>query len=129
MGKCGHKNKANFAPDSALSGALAIYWTQGRYFVILSSTINRRISGPHTVHALEKEMATLSSVLAWRIPGMEEPGGLLSMGLHRVGHDWRDLAAAVSVNIKRAIHVKYPVLSLVNNTCLKNTTSDYLCYV
>ena len=38
-------------------------------------------------HALEKEMATHSSVLAWRIPGTEEPGGLLSMGSHRVGHD------------------------------------------
>jgi len=45
-------------------------------------------------HALEKEMATHSSVLAWRIPGTGEPGGLLSMGLHRVGHDWSDLAAA-----------------------------------
>ena len=38
-------------------------------------------------HALEKEMATHSSVLAWRIPGMGEPSGLLSMGSHRVGHD------------------------------------------
>ena len=38
-------------------------------------------------HALEKEMATHSSVLAWRISGMAEPGGLLSVGLHRVGHD------------------------------------------
>ena len=38
-------------------------------------------------HALEKEMATHSSVLAWRIPGTTEPGGLLSMGSHRVGHD------------------------------------------
>ena len=38
-------------------------------------------------HALEKEMATYSSVIAWRIPGMGEPGGLPSMGLHRVGHD------------------------------------------
>ena len=38
-------------------------------------------------HALEKEMATPSSVLAWRIPGMGEPGGLLSMGSHRVRHD------------------------------------------
>ena len=46
------------------------------------------------LHALEKEMATHSSVLAWRIPGMREPGGLLSMGWHRVGHDWSDLAAA-----------------------------------
>ena len=47
-------------------------------------------------HALEKEMATHSSVLAWRIPGMGEPGGLPSMGSHRVGHDWRDLAAAAA---------------------------------
>ena len=38
-------------------------------------------------HALEKEMATHSSVLAWRVPGTAEPGGLLSLGLHRVGHD------------------------------------------
>ena len=45
-------------------------------------------------HALEKEMATHSSVLAWRIPGMGEPGGLPSMGSHRVGHDRSDLAAA-----------------------------------
>ena len=44
-------------------------------------------------HALEKEMATHSNVLAWRIPGTGEPGGLPSMGLHRVGHDWSDLAA------------------------------------
>ena len=39
------------------------------------------------IHALEKEMATYSSALAWRTPGMGEPGGLLSMGSHRVGHD------------------------------------------
>ena len=38
-------------------------------------------------HALEKEMAPRSSILTWRIPGTGEPGGLLSMGLHRVGHD------------------------------------------
>ena len=48
-------------------------------------------------HALEKEMATHSSVLAWRIPGTGEPGGLLSMGSHRVGHDWSDLAVVVSL--------------------------------
>ena len=47
-------------------------------------------------HAWEKEMATRSSVLAWRIPGMGEPGGLPSMELHRVGHDWSDLAAAAT---------------------------------
>ena len=43
-------------------------------------------------HALEKEMAPHCSTLAWRIPGMGEPGGLSSMGSHRVGHDWSDLA-------------------------------------
>ena len=48
-------------------------------------------------HALEKEMATHSSVLAWRIPGTGEPGGLLCMGSHRVRHDWSDLAVAVAV--------------------------------
>ena len=48
-------------------------------------------------HALEKEMASHSSVLAWRIPGTGEPGGLPSMGLHRVGHDQSDLAAAICV--------------------------------
>ena len=48
-------------------------------------------------YALEKEMATHSSILAWRIPGTGEPGGLPSMGSHRVGHDWSDLAAAAAV--------------------------------
>ena len=52
-------------------------------------------------HALKKEMATHSSVLAWRIPGMGEPGGLPSVGLHRVGHNWCDLAAAATA----AVHI------------------------
>ena len=47
-------------------------------------------------HALEKEMATHSSVLAWRISEMGEPDGLLFLGSHRVGHDWSDLAAAAA---------------------------------
>ena len=47
---------------------------------------------------LEKEMATHSNVLAWRIPGTGEPDGLLSMGSHRVGHDWSDLAAAAAAH-------------------------------
>ena len=47
-------------------------------------------------HTLEKEMATHSSVLAWRIPGTREPGRLPSMGSHRVGHDWSNLAAAAA---------------------------------
>ena len=57
-------------------------------------------------HALEKEMATHSSVLAWRIPGTGEPGGLPSMGPHRVRHDWSDLAAAAD-NICRAYYSEW----------------------
>ena len=55
---------------------------------------------------MEKEMATHSSVLAWRIPGTGEPGGLLSMGSHRVGYDWSNLAAvaeAVLIDKKEII--------------------------
>ena len=55
-------------------------------------------------HALEKEIATHSSVLAWRIPETEEPGGLPSMGSHRVGHDWSDLAAAACYSIPLRLH-------------------------
>ena len=56
---------------------------------------------PFTVHfhALEEELATHSSVLAWRIPGTEESSGLLSMGSHRVRHDWGDLAAAAAAAV------------------------------
>ena len=59
-------------------------------------------------HVLEKEMATHSSVLAWRIPGMGEPGGLLSMGSHRVRHDWSDFAIAAVSHIHQSdsiIHI------------------------
>ena len=60
----------------------------GRY----ESDTTERLHFTFHFHSLEKEMATHSSVLAWRIPGTGEPGGLLSMGSHRVGHDWNDLA-------------------------------------
>ena len=50
-------------------------------------------------HALEKEMATHCSVLAWRIPGTGEPGGLPYLGSHRVGHNWCDLAAAAAYRL------------------------------
>ena len=60
-------------------------------------------------HALEKEMATHSSVLAWRIPGTGEPGGVLSMGSHRVGHNWSDLAAAAMLDWQRSlVHICAP---------------------
>ena len=48
------------------------------------------------MHALEKEIATHSCILTWRIPGTGQPGELPSMGSHRVWHDWRDLAAAAA---------------------------------
>ena len=48
------------------------------------------------MYALEEEMATHSSILALKTPGTEEPGGLLSVGSHRVGHDWSNLAAAAA---------------------------------
>ena len=51
------------------------------------------------MHALEKEMATHSRIIAWRIPGTEDPGGLPSMGLHGVGHDCSDLAAAAAAAV------------------------------
>ena len=53
----------------------------------LESDMTERLHFHFHFHALEKEMATHSSVLAWRIPGTVEPGGLPSMGSHRVGHD------------------------------------------
>jgi len=59
-------------------------------------------------YALEKEMATHSSVLAWRIPGTGEPGGLPSMGSHRVGHDWSDLAAAAALPENRWLNFRRP---------------------
>ena len=69
-------------------------WWAAVHRVAKSWTQLRNFTFTFHFHALEKEMATHSSVLAQRIPGMGEPGGLLSMGSHRVGHDWSDLAAA-----------------------------------
>ena len=62
--------------------------TRGLYIYSLHARgEGERVLALESREALEKEMATHSSVLAWRIPGMAEPGGLPSMGLHRVGHD------------------------------------------
>ena len=60
-------------------------------------------------------MATHSSVLAWRIPGTGEPGGLPSMGSHRVGHDRSDLAVAVELKDK-----EYTAISKDNQSFLQN---------
>ena len=62
-------------------------WHAVIHGVTKSWTLLSNCSFTFHFHALEKEMAAHSSVLAWRIPGMAEPGGLLFMGSHRVGHD------------------------------------------
>ena len=72
-------------------------WWAAVHGVAKSRTRLSDFSFTFHVHALEKEMATHSSVLAWRIPGTGEPGGLPFMGSHRVGHDRSDLAAAAAV--------------------------------
>ena len=78
-------------------------WWAAVYGVAKSQARLSNVTFTFHFHALEKEMATNSSILAWRIPGTEEPGGLPSMGLHRVGHDWSDLAVAVVAGCYRAL--------------------------
>ena len=74
-------------------------------------------------HSLEKEMATHSSVLAWRIPGMAEPVGLPSMGSHRVGHDWSDLAAAAAASVsKDSLKVQLGSKKICSSLVEVNTT-------
>ena len=62
-------------------------WWAAVHGVARSQTVLNDFTFTFHFHASEKEMATHSSVLAWRIPGMGEPGGLLSVGSHRVRHD------------------------------------------
>ena len=82
-------------------------------------------------------MATHSSVLAWRIPGTGEPGGLLSVGLHRVWHDWSDLAAAVhiscsvvsdSVRPHELQHARLPCPSPTPRAYLNSCPSSRWCH-
>ena len=83
-------------------------------------------------HALEKEMAAHSSVLAWRIPGTGKPGGLPSMGSHRVRHDWSDLAAAAAAacffikNYFSLISCKCKVYSVLINILLSHATHQQM---
>ena len=70
-------------------------WRAAVHGVARSQTRRSDFTFTFPFHTLEKEMATHSSVLPLRIPGMGEPGGLPSMGSHRVEHDCSDLAAAV----------------------------------
>ena len=73
-------------------------------------------------HALEKEMATHSSVLAWRISGTGEPGRLPSLGSHRVRHDWSDLTAAAAAAACQPMTVFEKILThlcLITNPSLR----------
>ena len=92
-------------------------WWAAAHGVARSQTRLRDFTFTFHFHALQKEMAAHSSVLAWRIPGMGEPGGLPSMGSHRVGHNWRDLAAAA------------PATSMLNRTSVKDTCEGQLRYL
>ena len=76
-------------------------WWAAVHWVAKSRTWLSDFTFTFHFHSLEREMATHSSVLAWRVPGMGEPGGLPSLGSHRVRHDWSDLPAAAS---KRTFH-------------------------
>ena len=83
-------------------------WWAAVHGVARSRTQLSNFTFPFHFHALEKEMATHSSVLAWRIPGTGEPGGLPSLGSHRVRHDWSDLAAIF--HCVYIPHLSYPFI-------------------
>ena len=82
-------------PENPMGGGA---WWAAVHGVAASRTQLSNFTFTFHFHALEKEMATHSSVLTWRIPGTVEPGGLPSMGSHRVRHDWSDLAAAAAAS-------------------------------
>ena len=86
-------------------------WKAAVHGVAMSQTWLSNFTFSFHFHALEKETATHSSVLPWRIPGTGKPGGLPSMGSHRVGHDWSDLAAAAcsAVGLLGHMAVLFPV--------------------
>ena len=88
--------KEYFCLENPMGGGA---WWAAVHGVAKSPTWLRNFPFTFHFHALEKEMATHSSVLAWRIPGTGEPGGLLSMGSHRVGHDWSNLAEAAGITV------------------------------
>ena len=85
-----HPTPVLFCMENSVDGGA---WQASVHGVAKSLTRLSDFTFTFHYRALEKEMATHSSVLAWRIPAMGEPGGLPSMGSHRVRHDWSDLAA------------------------------------
>ena len=93
-----HNSKASILQPSAffMVQLSRLYITTGKTIALTLQTFVSKVISLllNTLSlSMEKEMTTHSSVLAWRIPGTGEPGGLPAMGSHRVGHDWSDLAA------------------------------------
>ena len=78
-------------------------------------------------HTLAKEVATHSSILAWRIPGTAEPGGLPSMGLHRVRHDWSDVAAAAAAAVCLYVNANLLIHPTLSFPCCVPKSSLYVC--
>jgi len=93
-------------------------WWAAVHGVAKSRTRLSKFTFTFHFHALEKEMATHSSTLAWRVPGMGEPGGLPSLGSHRAGHDWSDLAAAPYI---KTIYICQFILSLFSHSVTSNS--------
>ena len=106
-------------------------WEAAVHGVAKSQTQLSNFTFTFHFHALEKEVATHSSVLAWRIPGTGEPGGLPSMGSHRVGHDWSDLAAAAAARfystsvLASLLYVCTPLVAL---SSFMNTVMLSICW-
>ena len=84
-------------------------WWAAVHGVAKSQTLLSDFTFTFYFHALENEMATKSSVLAWKIPWTEKPGRLQSMGSHRVGHDRSDLAAVLCLFIYLSLFVSFIV--------------------
>ena len=91
-----------FLPGKSMDGGT---WWAAVHGVAKSRTRLSNFTFTFHFHALEKEMATHSSVLAWSIPGTAEPGRLPSMGSHRVGHNWSNLAAERNVVIIESVYI------------------------
>ena len=97
-------------------------WWAAVHGVVKSRTRLSDFTFTFHFHALEKEMANHFSVLAWRIPGMEEPGGLPSLGSHRVGHNWSDLA---SNQAKYRVYGRHQARR-TSSSCSKDPKSPWL---
>ena len=93
-------------------------WKAAVHGVVEGWTRLRDFTFTFHFHALEKEMATHSSVLAWRIQGTGQPGGLPSMGSQRVGYYWTDLAAAAAAAAFFIVQLSYPYMTTGKTTAL-----------